>query len=49
MPSNNDYDDYVPPPVSFTRKELLIVALLIVILYFEIKYLYVWCKWFTNC
>jgi hypothetical protein len=49
MSSNNDYDNYIPPSVSFTKKESVVLVLILIFLYFEIKYMDVWCKWFTNC
>lgn len=42
-------DDYIEPPVEYTKKELVTILLILIFLYFEIKYMDVWCKWFTNC
>ena len=42
-------DEYVEPPVEFTKKELLLIISMIIFLCIEFKYMYVWCKWFTNC
>jgi len=42
-------NEYTEPPVEFSKKELLLIILIIACLAVEFKYMYVWCKWFTNC
>lgn len=42
-------EEYIEPLVEFTRKELLLVLVMIAFIVIEFKYMYTWCKWFTNC
>jgi hypothetical protein len=42
-------DDYIEPPVEFSKRDWLLVGIALVFIYFEFKYMDVWCKWFTNC
>jgi hypothetical protein len=42
-------NDYIEPPVEFSKKESVLIILMLVFLAVEFKYMYVWCKWFTNC
>lgn len=44
-----DNNEYVESPVEFSKKELLLIISIIILLYFEFKYMYMWCHWFTNC
>ena len=42
-------DEYIDPPVVFSKKAWAAVIVMIIFLYFEFAYMYTWCKWFTNC
>ena len=41
--------EWTEPEVHYTVWQWLFFALLIVGLYFEIRYMWTWCTWFTHC
>jgi hypothetical protein len=34
---------------EYSRKEKILLVAAIVFLFFEIRYMWDWCQWFTNC
>ena len=49
MKQDLDPNDWQPEPVNWTLKELILLALILVVIFLELKYMWVWCQWFTAC
>lgn len=46
-PHNDPYD--YSDPITYTPFELWAFVAASYVIYLEVKYLYTWCQWFTNC
>lgn len=49
MRTDLDPEDWTPEPVNLTLKDWIIVGLLVLLIFVELKYMWVWCQWFTAC